>query len=111
MERGCTTKPRSSAWRPRSTSSCGSVRSPQDPRGDADTEGKSSFVSVPSCSLVDDFRVGEQHIGKPEQPQIAHAHRVKDAVQVIDLMLHDPGVKSGCLALNRSTVRVEPRVA
>src|SRR2546421_11773203 len=64
----------------------------------------------PNSLLVDHFRVREEYVGEAQLPHIAHAHRVKDTVQVIDLMLHDPAVKSGDLALDRPPIRVEPRI-
>ena len=61
--------------------------------------------------LVDDFRVGEQHVGIAEQAHVAHAHRIEDAIQVVAFVLDDAGVEAGDLALHRAAVRFEAGVA
>jgi hypothetical protein len=39
------------------------------------------------------IEAGKQRVVEAELGQIADAPRIQDAVQVIDLVLHDPGVK------------------
>src|SRR5579872_4458995 len=46
-----------------------------------------------------------------EVPQIAHALRVEDAVEVIDLVLHHPGVEGFHGAVDGCTLDVEAAIA
>src|SRR5438094_6219200 len=64
-----------------------------------------------SCdSFLDDVGVGKQNVGIPEQAQVAHAHRIENAVEMIAFVLDDAGVESRYLAQNRPALRIESGV-
>src|SRR5205085_10696490 len=56
-------------------------------------------------------RVALQFLEEDEQPMIGHPLRVEDPVEVIALVLDDPGVKALDLAVDALAVEAEPAIA
>ena len=53
----------------------------------------------------------KQHVLEAETGQVANAHRVQDAVEVIHLVLHDPGMETLDGAVDGCAMRIEALVA
>src|SRR5216684_149413 len=52
-----------------------------------------------------------QLLDKDEEAVVGHALRIEDAVEVVAFMLHDPGMKPRCLALEHGAVEAVPAIA
>src|SRR6185503_2034713 len=108
---------RCSAWRPRARPAAGTARRPAPraacapgpcPRPSA---ARSESRPDPCLVFLRQFLAREQRVVEAEAGEIADAHRIEHAVQMVDLVLHHAGVKVLHVALERVSVRVEPGIA
>src|SRR5450631_2690772 len=83
----------------------------------ANKDAASSFSTSPKVAtgsdrlLVDQGFPGKQRVIEAELGEIANAARIEDAVQVVDLVLHDPGVEILHRAIDRGSRRIEAGIA
>ena len=80
----------------------GEIRSPSLRPGDSLRSG--AYSSAPAS-------LGKQHVGEPEVAQVADAHRIQDAVQVVAFVLDDARVEAVDVALDAAAGRIEALVA
>ena len=64
----------------------------------------------PLPSIVTIFEAGEQHVGVAEAAEVAHPHRVENAVQMVTFVLHDARVETLDLAGDGPARRIEAAV-
>src|SRR6266850_2948847 len=80
------------------------------PRAGSRRAGSSCGSSFAEKSRQID-RVALQFLEEDEQPMIGHPLRVENPVEVIALVLHDPGVKALDLAVDDVALQVHPPIA
>ena len=54
---------------------------------------------------------GKQNIGVAEAREVAHAHRIQDAVEVVAFVLHDARMEAVGVALDRPALQIDAAVA
>ena len=80
------------------------AQSPAAIAGDT-LRGASDSVGRQGCG------VGKQRVLVAEMAQVRDAHRIEDAVEMVDLVLHDARVESLDGALERPSFQVEAAIA
>src|SRR5689334_20950907 len=58
-------------------------------------------VSCSIVSVIGDVLPGEELGGEAEAAHVGHAHGIQDAIEVVDLVLHDAGVEAFGHAVDR----------